>query len=582
MQKNDTVIVKIEDIGVTGEGIGKVDGYTLFIKDAVIGDVIEAKVMKAKKNYGYARLIRVVAPSKYRVEPKCRFARKCGGCQIQEMSYEQQLVFKQKKVYDNLERIGGFATEHLEKTMEPIVGMKEPFYYRNKAQFPFGTDKNGNPVTGFYAGRTHDIIANTDCALGVAVNREILELILDFMEKHRISPYDEKTGSGLLRHVLIRFGFATKEIMVCFVVNKEKGKTEWIPYQEELIGQLCKIQGMKSISVSPNTKRSNVIMGESYEVLWGQGYITDYIGTVQYQISPLSFYQVNPVQTEKLYKLALAYAGLKSGEEKKAVVWDLYCGIGTISLFLAQQAQQVYGVEIVPQAIDDARRNAKINGIENTEFYVGKAEEILPAYYEKYTREHSGETARADVIVVDPPRKGCEESLLKTMLDMKPERIVYVSCDSATLARDLKYLCSSGAYELVKWRAVDQFPMSVHVETVVLLSKGAKDPVDLCSARTEVERRMVDSRKVKVDFSLEDMDLSEFKGKATYEQIKAYVLEQTGLKVSSLYIAQIKKKCGLDVGENFNLAKSENTRQPQCTTEKEEAIMQAFSHFGIK
>lgn len=582
MQKNDTVIVKIEDIGVTGEGIGKVDGYTLFIKDAVIGDVVEAKVMKAKKNYGYARLIRVVTPSQYRVEPKCRFARKCGGCQIQEMSYEQQLIFKQKKVYDNLERIGGFATEHLEKTMEPIVGMKEPFYYRNKAQFPFGTDKNGNPVTGFYAGRTHDIIANTDCALGVAVNREILELILDFMEKHRISPYDEKTGSGLLRHVLIRFGFATKEIMVCFVVNKEKGKTEWIPYQEELMGQLCKIQGMKSISVSPNTKRSNVIMGESYEVLWGQGYITDYIGTVQYQISPLSFYQVNPVQTEKLYKLALAYAGLKSGEEKKAVVWDLYCGIGTISLFLAQQAQQVYGVEIVPQAIDDAKRNAKINGIENTEFYVGKAEEILPAYYEKYTREHPGETARADVIVVDPPRKGCEESLLKTMLDMKPERIVYVSCDSATLARDLKYLCSSGAYELVKWRAVDQFPMSVHVETVVLLSKGAKDPVDLCSARTEVERRMVDSRKVKVDFSLEDMDLSEFKGKATYEQIKAYVLEQTGLKVSSLYIAQIKKKCGLDVGENFNLAKSENTRQPQCTTEKEEAIMQAFSHFGIK
>ena len=224
MQKNDTVIVKIEDIGVTGEGIGKVDGYTLFIKDAVIGDVVEAKVMKAKKNYGYARLIRVVTPSKYRVEPKCRFARKCGGCQIQEMSYEQQLIFKQKKVYDNLERIGGFATEHLEKTMEPIVGMKEPFYYRNKAQFPFGTDKNGNLVTGFYAGRTHDIIANTDCALGVAVNREILELILDFMEKHRISPYDEKTGSGLLRHVLIRFGFATKEIMVCFVVNKEKGK----------------------------------------------------------------------------------------------------------------------------------------------------------------------------------------------------------------------------------------------------------------------------------------------------------------------------------------------------------------------
>ena len=567
MQKNDTVIVKIEDIGVTGEGIGKVDGYTLFIKDAVIGDVVEAKVMKAKKNYGYARLIRVVTPSKYRVEPKCRFARKCGGCQIQEMSYEQQLIFKQKKVYDNLERIGGFATEHLEKTMEPIVGMKEPFYYRNKAQFPFGTDKNGNPVTGFYAGRTHDIIANTDCALGVAVNREILELILDFMEKHRISPYDEKTGSGLLRHVLIRFGFATKEIMVCFVVNKEKGKTEWIPYQEELIGQLCKIQGMKSISVSPNTKRSNVIMGESYEVLWGQGYITDYIGTVQYQISPLSFYQVNPVQTEKLYKLALAYAGLKSGEEKKAVVWDLYCGIGTISLFLAQQAQQVYGVEIVPQAIDDARRNAKINGIENTEFYVGKAEEILPAYYEKYTREHPGETARADVIVVDPPRKGCEESLLKTMLDMKPERIVYVSCDSATLARDLKYLCSSGAYELVKWRAVDQFPMSVHVETVCLLSR---------------EKSV--KRYVHVDVTPEELGMrgkSKNVKRPTYPQIREYVKEKHGLTVSSANIASVKDECGMEKQFSYKEAGMAAKKRPNCPKKKRDAIVEAFVHFGM-
>ena len=576
MQKNDTVIVKIEDIGVTGEGIGKVDGYTLFIKDAVIGDVVEAKVMKAKKNYGYARLIRVVAPSKYRVEPKCRFARKCGGCQIQEMSYEQQLVFKQKKVYDNLERIGGFATEHLEKTMEPIVGMKEPFYYRNKAQFPFGTDKNGNPVTGFYAGRTHDIIANTDCALGVAVNREILELILDFMEKHRISPYDEKTGNRMLRHVLIRFGFATKEIMVCFVVNKEKGKTEWIPYQEELIGQLCKIQGMKSISVSPNTKRSNVIMGESYEVLWGQGYITDYIGTVQYQISPLSFYQVNPVQTEKLYKLALAYAGLKSGEEKKAVVWDLYCGIGTISLFLAQQAQQVYGVEIVPQAIDDARRNAKINGIENTEFYVGKAEEILPAYYEKYTREHPGETARADVIVVDPPRKGCEESLLKTMLDMKPERIVYVSCDSATLARDLKYLCSSGAYELVKWRAVDQFPMSVHVETVVLLSH--KKPDGHINVKVEFGEG---EGKVPLDNIAKRAETYKPKERVTYKMIKEYIEAKYGFKVHTAYIAEVKRDLGLPMYDAPNAVEELKQPRKHPTAEKVEAIKDALKHFDL-
>lgn len=481
MQKNETVKVTIEDIGVNGEGIGKVNGYTLFIKDAIIGDVVEAKVIKAKKNYGYARLMKVIVPSEYRVEPKCAFARKCGGCQIQEMSYKKQLEFKQNKVWGNLERIGGFAPDFLERTMEPVIGMENPFYYRNKAQFPFGTDKEGNPVTGFYAGRTHDIIANTDCALGVWANREVLERVLEFMKKYHIPSYDETTGTGLIRHVLIRFGFTTKEIMVCFVINQDKPlrkadnlkeKTDiWFLHQEKLIRRLCEIDGMTSISVSPNTKRNNVIMGDSYEVLWGQGYIIDYIGEVKYRISPLSFYQVNPVQTEKLYRLALEYAGLQKRADKKTVVWDLYCGIGTISLFLAQQADQVYGVEIVPQAIDDAKQNAELNGIRNVEFYVGKAEEVLPAYYENYAKEHPGETAHADVIVVDPPRKGCEESLLKTIMDMKPERIVYVSCDPATLARDLKYLCGSEEYELVKWRALDQFPMSVHVETVALLVK---------------------------------------------------------------------------------------------------------------
>lgn len=471
MQKNEVAIVTIEDIGVNGEGIGKVDGYTLFIKDAVIGDVAEVKVMKAKKNYGYARLMQVITPSEYRVEPRCNFARKCGGCQIQEMSYEQQLVFKQKKVRDNLERISGFSPELLDETLEPIVGMQAPFCYRNKAQFPFGTDKDGNPITGFYAGRTHDIIANTDCALGVPANREILEIILRFMRKYQILSYDEKTGEGLIRHALIRYGFTTKEIMVCLVINRAEEKMhaqkEWIPHQNELVEMLTAIKGMTSITVSPNPKRTNVIMGESYKVLWGQGTITDYIGNVKYQISPLSFYQVNPVQTEKLYNLALEYAGLQ-GEE---TVWDLYCGIGTISLFLAQRAKEVRGVEIVPQAIEDARRNAEMNEIQNAEFYVGKAEEVLPEYYEKYQQEHPGETAHADVIVVDPPRKGCEESLLKTMLDMKPERIVYVSCDSATLARDLKYLCGSGEYEIQKWRAVDQFPMTVHVEVVCCLHR---------------------------------------------------------------------------------------------------------------
>ena len=554
MNKNDIVTVEITDIGVSGEGIGHVDGYTLFIKDAVIGDVVEAKVMKAKKNYGYARLMKVITPSEYRVEPKCAFARRCGGCQIQEMSYDRQLVFKDQKIRGNLERIGGFTKDQIDTVMQPVVGMEHPFGYRNKAQFPFGTDKEGNPITGFYAGRTHDIIANTDCALGVEQNKEILEIILQYMRENKIKSYDEKTGKGLIRHALIRYGFKTKEIMVCLVVNGKK-----LPKAERLIEKLIQIEGMTSITISPNTRRDNVIMGDSYEILWGQGYITDYIGNVKYQISPLSFYQVNPVQTEKLYGLALEYADLKGDE----TVWDLYCGIGTISLFLAQKAKQVYGVEIVPQAIDDAKENAKINAIDNAEFFVGKAEEVLPEYYAEYEREHNGETAHADVIVVDPPRKGCDETLLETIVKMQPEKVVYVSCDSATLARDLKYLCANG-YEIRMCRGVDQFPQSVHVETVVLLSKGE-----------------VDSKKIRVEFSLEDMDMSEFQDGATYTQIKDYVLEHSGLKVSNLYISQIKRKCGIGVGKNYNLPKSEDSRQPQCPPEKEKAIREAFKYFGI-
>ena len=554
MNKNDIVTVEITDIGVSGEGIGHVDGYTLFIKDAVIGDVVEAKVMKAKKNYGYARLMKVITPSEYRVEPKCAFARRCGGCQIQEMSYDRQLVFKDQKIRGNLERIGGFTKDQIDTVMQPVVGMEHPFGYRNKAQFPFGTDKEGNPITGFYAGRTHDIIANTDCALGVEQNKEILEIILQYMRENKIKSYDEKTGKGLIRHALIRYGFKTKEIMVCLVINGKK-----LPKAERLIEKLIQIEGMTSITISPNTRRDNVIMGDSYEILWGQGYITDYIGNVKYQISPLSFYQVNPVQTEKLYGLALEYADLKGDE----TVWDLYCGIGTISLFLAQKAKQVYGVEIVPQAIDDAKENAKINAIDNAEFFVGKAEEVLPEYYAEYEREHNGETAHADVIVVDPPRKGCDETLLETIVKMQPEKVVYVSCDSATLARDLKYLCANG-YEITVCRGVDQFPQSVHVETVVLLSKGE-----------------VDSKKIRVEFSLEDMDMSEFQDGATYTQIKDYVLEHSGLKVSNLYISQIKRKCGIEVGKNYNLPKSEDSRQPKCPPEKEKAIREAFKYFGM-
>lgn len=567
MKKNDSIELKIEDMGVDGEGIGKYEGMTFFVKDAVIGDTICAGITKLKKNYGYARVQEILEPSPYRVQPECPLYARCGGCQIQAMDYRQQLCYKQKKVRGNLIRIGGFAPELIDSVMEEIVGMEQPYRYRNKAQFPIGADRDGMPVAGFYAARTHSIIPVEDCKLGVTQNEQILGTVLSYMRENGVRPYDETTGKGLVRHVLIRYGFTSKELMVCLVINGET-----LPQEKKLVDALCKIEGMTSISVNINRKNTNVILGEETRTVWGSDYITDQIHlrdcdhdfaltdtAIAYHISPQSFYQVNPVQTEKLYSLALSYAGLTG----KETVWDLYCGIGTISLFLAQKAGKVYGVEIVPQAIEDAKSNAALNGITNASFFVGKAEEVLPEFYEKKSRETETDMLHPDVIVVDPPRKGCDEKCLETMLRMKPERIVYVSCDPATLARDLKILCEGG-YELRKVRPVDQFGHTTHVETVVLLSKG-----------------MFDSRKVKVDFSLEDMDLSEFKGKATYEQIKAYVLEQTGLKVSSLYIGQIKKKCGLDVGENFNLPKSENARQPQCTPEKEEAIMQAFKHFGI-
>ena len=566
MNKNDIVTVEITDIGVSGEGIGHVDGYTLFIKDAVIGDVVEAKVMKAKKNYGYARLMKVITPSEYRVEPKCAFARRCGGCQIQEMSYDRQLVFKDQKIRGNLERIGGFTKDQIDTVMQPVVGMEPPFGYRNKAQFPFGTDKEGNPITGFYAGRTHDIIANTDCALGVEQNKEILEIILQYMRENKIKSYDEKTGKGLIRHALIRYGFKTKEIMVCLVVNGKK-----LPKAERLIEKLIQIEGMTSVTISPNTRRDNVIMGDSYEILWGQGYITDYIGNVKYQISPLSFYQVNPVQTEKLYGLALEYADLKGDE----TVWDLYCGIGTISLFLAQKAKQVYGVEIVPQAIDDAKENAKINAIDNAEFFVGKAEEVLPEYYAEYEREHNGETAHADVIVVDPPRKGCDETLLETIVKMQPEKVVYVSCDSATLARDLKYLCANG-YEIRMCRGVDQFPQSVHVETVVLLSHKKADSY----IHIDVEFGEGEG-KIPVDSIAKRAEAYKPKEKVTYKMIKEYIEAKYGFKVHTAYIAEVKRDLGLPMYDAPNAVEELKQPRKHPTPEKVEAIKDALRYFAV-
>ena len=567
MQKNDLVTVAIEDIGVGGEGIGKVDGYTLFIKDTIIGDVVEAKIMKAKKNYGYARLMNIVTPSENRVEkPMCPMARRCGGCQIQEMKYGAQLAFKEGKVRGNLERIGEVPTELLDKVMQPIVGMEEPFHYRNKAQFPIGTDKEGHIITGFYAGRTHSIIPNTDCALGVAVNQKILEIILHFMENNHISAYDEEKHKGLVRHVLIRYGFKTDEIMVCLVMNGEK-----LPHAEKLVDKLCKIPGMTSITISVNKAKTNVIMGNEIKLLWGQTYITDYIGNVKYQISPLSFYQVNPVQTEKLYGLALDYADLNGNE----TVWDLYCGIGTISLFLAQKAKQVYGVEIVPQAIDDARNNAKINDITNAEFYVGKAEEVLPEYYREYQESHGGETAHADVIVVDPPRKGCEESLLQTIVDMQPEKVVYVSCDSATLARDVKFLRESG-YELKKITPVDQFPNTVHVETVVLLSH--KKPDSHINIKVEFGEG---EGKVPLKAIAERAEAYKPKERVTYKMIKEYIEAKYGFKVHTAYIAEVKRDLGLPMYDAPNAVEELKNPRKHPTAEKVEAIKDALKYFEV-
>ena len=466
--KNQLVELKITDISETGEGIGHVEGYTLFVKDAYLGDFAKVKIIKAKKNYGFGRLEEIIEPSDKRCEPACPDYRRCGGCQIQALSYGAQLEYKQNKVFGNLNRIGGFSEDVLNKVFEPIIGMDDPYRYRNKAQYPIGTDKNGNPVAGFYAGRTHDIIPCRDCVIGIEENQKILDVILNHMKIHKIPAYNEETGKGLIRHVLIRKGFETGEIMVCIVIaqkgravkageGKREKKTEYIAFQDELCAYLAKISGMKSISVSVNTEKTNVIMGNEIHTIWGEDTITDILLGKKYRISPLAFYQVNHEQCEKLYNTAIEFAGFKGDEE----VWDICCGIGTIALSAAGHVKKVHGIEIVPEAIDDAKFNAKANGIENAEFYCADATE--------YLKENAGRM-KADIIIMDPPRKGMTEEALNAVVRVAPERIVYVSCDPATLARDLKILCSSG-YEIKRVRPTDMFPHSVHIECVVLLSR---------------------------------------------------------------------------------------------------------------
>ena len=554
-RKNDIVTLKIEDCGIDGEGIGKADGFTVFVKDAVIGDTVRAKIMKAKKNYGYGRLEEIITPSPDRVEPKCQFARQCGGCQLQALSYEKQLEFKTSKVRGHLERIGGFT----DIPMEKILGMDQPFHYRNKAQFPVGKSKDGRIITGFYAGRTHSIIENRDCALGVTRNKEVLDRVIAHMEKFHIQPYDENTGKGLVRHVLIRYGFFTDEMMVCLIINGEK-----LPGEEALVKSLRQIPEAVSVMVNVNKKRNNVILGEKVRLLWGQPYITDKIGEISYQISPLSFFQVNPYQTGRLYGKALEYAQLSGNE----TVWDLYCGIGTISLFLAQKAKMVRGVEIIPAAIENAKENARLNGFDNTEFFVGKAEEVLP---EQFAR--TGE--RADVIVVDPPRKGCDETLLSTIIKMQPDRVVYVSCDSATLARDLKYLCERG-YELKKVCPVDMFPNTVSVETVVLLSH--KKPDGHINVKVEFGE---DEGKVPLDNIAKRAEEYKPKERVTYKMIKEYIEAKYGFKVHTAYIAEVKRDLGLPMYDAPNAVEELKQPRKHPTVEKVEAIKDALKHFEV-
>lgn len=546
-KKNQTFTIEIQDIGSNGEGIGRIDGYTLFVKGAIPKDVVRVKLTKANKNFGFAIIEEIISPSPDRVNPVCPVSSKCGGCQLQHLSYQKQLEYKENIVKNNLERIG----KAKDFVMHEIIGMENPYFYRNKSQYPVRKGKDGQIKMGFYAGHTHSIIETEKCYIGTAENELVLKIIRAHMEKYKIEPYDEVEHKGLVRHILIRKGFATGEIMVCIVINGE-----CYPNADSLVSELLNINGMTDISLNVNKEKSNVILGKRVINLYGNEYITDMIGNVKFRISPLSFYQVNPAQTVRLYETALKYAGL-SGKEN---VWDMYCGIGTISLFLAKSARHVYGVEVVPQAIENARSNAKINNIDNVEFFVGKAEDVLPEYYEE--QENKGVRASADVIVVDPPRKGCDVRLCETIIKMQPERIVYVSCDSATLARDVKYFEGNG-YKLREVQPVDMFPQGGHVETVVLLSKLRPDDY------------------VEVDLELDELDLTSAEKKATYQKIKDYVLDKYGVKVHTSYIAQVKRSYGLEMRENYNKSKKVNPKVKLCTEEKERYITEALKYFDI-
>ena len=537
LAKNQEHTVTIEGYGEGGMGVARIDGRVVFVHGALRGEKCRVLILKTLKSVAFAKVLEVIEPSSERITPDCPYFPRCGGCTYRHIRYEEELRLKKQRVQDNLSRIGGSDV-----TVEEILGARDTLRYRNKAQYPVSKDG----AVGFYRARTHEVIECEHCLLVKPEADAAAEALREYMQSCRVAGYDEKTGRGLVRHLYVRSN-AAGESLVCVLVNGDK-----LPKEDRLVTLLrdaCpKCTG---IVLGTNTKKGNVILGDRYRTLWGSDRLEDTLCGKTFRLSVPSFYQVNRVQAERLYAKAIEFAGL-TGQE---TVLDLYCGAGTITLALSDHAKKVLGAEIVPEAIDDARENAARNGVKNAEFFCGDASDVA----KKLAREN----LRPDVITVDPPRKGLAADVVESIAEMQPQRVVYVSCDSATMARDVKRLADLG-YTAQRACAVDMFPRADHVETVVLLSKGE-----------------IDSKKVRVEFSLEDMDMSGFQKGATYEQIKTYVLEHTGLKVSSLYISQVKRKCGLDVGQNYNLSKKEDAKVPQCPPEKEAAIMEALKHFQM-
>ena len=546
LQKNQILTLRIERLSSDGSGVAhSPDGETVFVPGAAPGDEADVRIVKDCKRYAFGILDHLRTPSPDRIPVDCAVAGPCGGCSLRHLDYTAELRAKQENVTDAFRRIGGLDVPVLDICPSPEVDR-----YRNKVQFPVGLDKNGNPCIGFYAGRTHRIVPCPDCKLQPGVLNDIGNALCRFFAENGIQPYNEETGRGLVRHIFLRRGAHSGQIMVCLVCTRPN-----LPHADALCTRLREqFADIATILLNVNSKNTNVILGTETHTLYGPGYIEDTLCGVPVQLGPLSFYQVNTLAAERLYGIAAQYAQLTPDD----LLLDLYCGMGTIGLSMVDHCRELVGVEIVPEAIESAKSNAARMG----DAVAAKSCFFCADAGQAATRL-AAEGLHPDVVMLDPPRKGCDEATLSAVVRMAPRRVVYVSCNPATAARDAAWLEQNG-YHAEKVQPVDLFPRTKHCETVVLLSKGE-----------------VDSKKIRVEFSLEDMDMSEFQDGATYTQIKDYVLEHSGLKVSNLYISQIKRKCGIEVGKNYNLPKSEDSRQPMCPPEKEKAIREAFKYFGM-